>query len=153
MTVDNQENLIVNIGGHTKLFNKQFVKDALKAHLIEEENKKLTFCANYNREQEKNPVLGYKTSTIAQELDAYSPKANWITTHTAERIKTDSVVEAVREDLLRRSQLGIAKYGTLLTREDIDLKGWLQHAYEENLDMANYLKRTIIELEKKENGN
>jgi len=143
MTVDNQENLIVNIGGHTKLFNKQFVKDALKAHLIEEENKKLTFCAKYNREQEKNP----------QELDAYSQKANWITTHTAERIKTDPVVEAVREDLLRRSQLGIAKYETLLTREDIDLKGWLQHAYEENLDMANYLKRTIIELEKKENGN
>lgn len=62
----------------------------------------------------------------------------------------DAVVEAVREDLLRRSQLGIAKYGVTLERTDLALKGWLQHAYEEVLDTANYLKRTIIEIERSE---
>ena len=60
----------------------------------------------------------------------------------------DSVVEAVREDLLRRSQVGIKKYGITLERIDLSLKDWLQHAYEETLDSANYLKRAIIELEK-----
>lgn len=63
---------------------------------------------------------------------------------------TDKVVEAVRADLLQRSQVGIKKYNTTLERTDLDLKDWLQHSYEECLDMANYLKRCIIELENSE---
>ncbi len=59
----------------------------------------------------------------------------------------DRVVEAVRADLLRRSQLGIKKYGVTLERDDLSLKDWLQHAYEETLDQANYLKRAIISIE------
>lgn len=59
----------------------------------------------------------------------------------------DKIVEAVRADLLQRSQVGIKKYNTTLERTDLELKDWLQHAYEEALDMANYLKRSIIELE------
>lgn len=62
----------------------------------------------------------------------------------------DRVVEAVRADLLRRSQLGIKKYGVTLERTDLSLKDWLQHAYEETLDQANYLKRAIIEIEKQQ---
>lgn len=58
----------------------------------------------------------------------------------------DPVVEAVRADLLRRSQAGIEKYGTMLTRTDIDLQGWVRHALEEVLDLANYLKRIEMEL-------
>lgn len=59
----------------------------------------------------------------------------------------DPVVEAVREDLLRRSQIGIEKYGTTLARKDLNLRDWLQHAYEEHLDAANYLKRAIMEID------
>jgi hypothetical protein len=59
----------------------------------------------------------------------------------------DPVVEAVRADLLARSQVGIAKYGVTLARTDLDLRDWVQHAYEETLDKANYLKRVIIELD------
>jgi hypothetical protein len=62
----------------------------------------------------------------------------------------DKIVEAVRADLLQRSQVGINKYNTTLERTDLDLKDWLQHAYEEALDMANYLKRSIIEIENNE---
>lgn len=58
-----------------------------------------------------------------------------------------SVVEAVRTDLLRRSKAGIAKYGTTLDRTDLSLRDWLQHAYEETLDNANYLKRAILALD------
>lgn len=65
-------------------------------------------------------------------------------------VSPDPVVSAVRQDLLDRSNVGISKYNNTLDREDIDLKGWLQHAYEECLDQANYLKRSIIEIEKNE---
>jgi hypothetical protein len=62
----------------------------------------------------------------------------------------DVVVEAVRNDLLERSKLGIKKYGTTLADNPLNLKQWLQHAYEESLDLSNYLKCAIMELEKNE---
>lgn len=64
----------------------------------------------------------------------------------------DNVVEAVRADLLQRSQLGIAKYGRTLDRTDLDLRACVQHAYEEALDLSNYLKRSIMELDEKHHG-
>ena len=58
----------------------------------------------------------------------------------------DTIVVEVRKDLRERSEIGIEKYNTTLDRTDIDLKGWLEHAYEETLDKALYLKRAIREL-------
>lgn len=58
----------------------------------------------------------------------------------------DKIVEAVRYDLRERSERGIKKYGVTLDRQDLNLKDWLQHAYEETLDKALYLKRAIDEL-------
>ena len=55
----------------------------------------------------------------------------------------DTVVEEVRDDLLRRSQTGISKYGVTLDRTDLSHREWLQHAYEEALDHALYLKRAM----------
>ena len=69
----------------------------------------------------------------------------------AEPPVVDSIIEAVRADLLRRSQFGIAKYGVSLDRTDYKLRDWLQHAYEECLDQANYLKRAIVTIDR-ENG-
>lgn len=63
---------------------------------------------------------------------------------------TDKVVLAVMADLNKRSEAGLSKYNTSLERTDLDLKDWLQHAYEECLDQANYLKRAIMELEGEE---
>ena len=60
---------------------------------------------------------------------------------------TDKVVEAVRKDLLDRSNVGINKYGTTLDGNSGNLRYWLNHAYEECLDQANYLKRAIMELD------
>lgn len=64
----------------------------------------------------------------------------------------DPVVDEVRSDLLARSQVGLAKYGVGLDRTDLKLRDWLQHAYEETLDQANYLKRAIIEIDAQEAG-
>jgi hypothetical protein len=62
---------------------------------------------------------------------------------------TDPVIEAVCADLRARSAVGLRKYGVGLDRTDLALVDWLQHAYEEALDMANYLKRSIMELQSK----
>jgi len=63
-------------------------------------------------------------------------------------VKTiDPIVRAVMQDLDQRSVVGFTKYGTTLARKDLALRDWLQHAYEETLDQANYLKRAIIELD------
>lgn len=61
----------------------------------------------------------------------------------------DSVVEEVRLDLKKRSKIGIKKYNTTLDRTDLSLEDWLQHAYEETLDKALYLKRAIREISEK----
>lgn len=61
--------------------------------------------------------------------------------------QTDPIVDAVRADLLARSQVGIRKYGVTLAENPIQLRDWLQHAYEEALDMANYLKAAIVKLD------
>ena len=57
--------------------------------------------------------------------------------------QTDTIVQAVQSDLQARSEMGIAKYGTTLDRTDLSEKDWLQHAYEEALDLALYLKKLI----------
>ena len=51
-------------------------------------------------------------------------------------------------DIKRRQELGIAKYGTTVAQNPLDLRQWLQHAYEEKLDDAAYMKRAIQELDK-----
>ena len=51
-------------------------------------------------------------------------------------------------DIVRRQQLGIAKYGTTVEANPLAFKQWLDHAYEETLDLAIYLKRAMEELEK-----
>lgn len=58
----------------------------------------------------------------------------------------DTTVQSVINDLNSRSELGIKKYGTTLSDNNLTHKEWLQHAYEEALDMALYLKRAMEEL-------
>jgi hypothetical protein len=60
---------------------------------------------------------------------------------------SDPVVEAVCEDLRGRSRLGVQKYGVTLAGAGLPLRASLQHAYEEALDLANYLKTTLMRLD------
>jgi hypothetical protein len=64
----------------------------------------------------------------------------------------DPVVEANRALLLRRSQVGIAKYGVMLNRTDLSHRAWLQHALEEALDLANYLQAAIQQIDSGESA-
>jgi hypothetical protein len=54
---------------------------------------------------------------------------------------TDSIVFDTIKDLASRAEVGLAKYNTTMDREDLIASDWVQHAYEECLDMALYLKR------------
>ena len=59
----------------------------------------------------------------------------------------DPVVESVRALLLKRSQLGMAKYGCDMTRTDLDLIQWHQNRLEECLDEAVYTMRIIWQMQ------
>lgn len=61
----------------------------------------------------------------------------------------DPVVEKVRADLLARSQVGIKKYGTTLDASGLSEDEFMQHAYEEVLDLANYLAGLLLKREAK----
>ena len=50
-------------------------------------------------------------------------------------------------DIVRRQQIGINKYGTTVADNPLELRQWVQHAYEEALDQAIYLKRIMEKLD------
>lgn len=53
----------------------------------------------------------------------------------------------VCEDIARRQAYGVVKYGKTLAANRLPFSAWLQHAYEEALDFACYLKRAQVELQ------
>lgn len=53
----------------------------------------------------------------------------------------------VCKDIAERQRKGVAKYGVTVADNPLSLKEWLQHAYEESLDLPIYLKRAIMAME------
>lgn len=58
---------------------------------------------------------------------------------------TNKVNEHVCLDIMERAQHGAVKYGTTVDRTDLNEVEWLQHAYEESMDLCVYLKRVLME--------
>jgi len=54
----------------------------------------------------------------------------------------------VCEDIQSRAVKGREKYGLTVADNPLNLRQWLQHAYEEALDMAIYLRRAMQEMDK-----
>ena len=50
-------------------------------------------------------------------------------------------------DIARRQAHGLAKYGTSVAANPLELRAWLVHLYEELLDAAVYTRRAIAELD------
>lgn len=46
-------------------------------------------------------------------------------------------------DISNRQKVGINKYKTTVADNPLALRDWAQHAYEESLDLAIYLKKII----------
>lgn len=55
----------------------------------------------------------------------------------------------VCQDITQRQELGINKYKTTVINNPLNLKQWMQHAYEETLDQAIYLKRAMHEIDER----
>ena len=61
--------------------------------------------------------------------------------------KSTDIELEVATDILERQKKGVAKYGCTVADNPLDLRQWMQHAYEEALDMAVYLKRAMREVD------
>ena len=53
------------------------------------------------------------------------------------------ILYTIIDDLLAREDKGLKEYGTTMDRTDLTEIDWLQHAYEEALDLSIYLKKLI----------
>lgn len=67
-------------------------------------------------------------------------------TEAAAAISPTGTEARVCADITRRQALGLAKYGTTVEANPLPLPAWLQHAYEETLDQAIYLRRAMEEM-------
>ena len=61
------------------------------------------------------------------------------------------ILYSIIDDLLERQEKGIKEYGTTMDRTDLNEIDWLQHAYEEALDLSIYLKK-LIKIKQNENA-
>ena len=55
--------------------------------------------------------------------------------------KADSIVDHIVDKFISRSNVGKAKYGTTLDREDFSLYDWCEHSIEEAMDLILYLRK------------
>ena len=53
----------------------------------------------------------------------------------------DKIVENVVNTILKRSEVGLKKYGTNLNRNDLTELEWINHAQEEAMDLILYLEK------------
>ena len=58
-----------------------------------------------------------------------------------------SIEAMVCTEIAARQAKGVAKYGTTVAENPLTLREWLQHALEECLDQAVYLRRAIAEID------
>lgn len=63
-------------------------------------------------------------------------------------MKATGTEARVCADIAGRQAKGLAKYGTTVEANQLYLRAWLQHAYEEALDQAIYLKRAMEEMDR-----
>jgi hypothetical protein len=67
-------------------------------------------------------------------------------THDFDNLQSETYKEVIT-DLIAREKMGRIKYGVTVDKANLSEQEWLNHAYEEALDFAIYLKR-IMKLKK-----
>ena len=63
----------------------------------------------------------------------------------------DPIVMSVMTKFYERSQVGIKKYNTMLTRDDLSILEWISHLQDELMDATLYLERLKQEFKTNEN--
>ena len=112
------------------------------------------YCYLCEQEQYKTNVMNNSTNdtrlAISQSLMEESIPGSLdknlmaALVEVATQLPKDPITCAVMEDLKSRADRGLQKYNTTLGENDH--QNMLQHAYEEALDLAQYLKKEIVTL-------
>ena len=66
--------------------------------------------------------------------------------HTADNKPIKHASDLLNEvivDMIMREKKGFSEYKQTMDRDDLTQREWIQHAYEEALDLALYLKKII----------
>lgn len=63
-------------------------------------------------------------------------------------VRVEGTESRVCEMIAKRQQLGIAKYGTTVAKNRLELRAWMMHSLEEKLDDAVYMMRAIEEIDR-----
>jgi hypothetical protein len=90
---------------------------------------------------------------IGQAVDGATVRRRIVTTREVLKRATGKrpdIEQQVCQDILDRQKLGIAKYVKTLDYNPLELREWLQHALEECLDQAVYLRRAMAEMDEQE---
>lgn len=115
-------------------------------------NGRMALCARILINGCKNAGTGYQALA---EWDAARGLPNAVApsvpkTNGSMQNNPTGIEAQVCADIARRQQLGLQKYGTTVADNPLNLRQWCQHAYEEALDMAVYMRRIIAQLDKME---
>ena len=86
---------------------------------------------------------------MTKNSEIYGKRTYYEVDNTRVIEKTDSVVDSIIDEHIKRAKLGKAKYNNTLDRTDLSVIEYLQHAKEEALDLALYLEKTIQMLQGK----
>lgn len=68
-------------------------------------------------------------------------RTGWGNRQTRTIEQTDTIVDSIIDQFVRRARMGKQKYNTDLDREDLSLVEWLDHAIEEHMDAILYLQK------------
>lgn len=96
----------------------------------------------YDRE---SGVITYMTPDLYVHFEQILAKVKLYSPTLIEDTETEVIC-----DIKRRQKSGIEKYKTTVGNSPGGLRYWLNHAYEETLDKAIYLKRAIQEIDHQE---
>lgn len=157
MTITQNEQLIINLGKGTRIFEKDHVKKALEAYEVK------TGCANYERDNVLMSEMEQNVADYIIGVDPYKKDGKDFSyevsvlkhKHFVEQMKqrakeydniknveeTDPIVEQVRQKLLDRSTAGLKKYNTTIW--DNTDENYIKHLQDELLDGANYCEQML----------
>lgn len=99
-----------------------------------------------------NHYLGYQQegySDLSQDQKIAIIPQVVLSNHVDAKHTSDSIVNTVIDSFIKRSNLGLQKYGTTLDRDDLNVLDWIQHAQEEHMDAILYLEKLKQEVIKK----
>jgi len=99
-----------------------------------------------------NHYLGYQQegySDLSQDQKIAIIPQIVLSNYVEAKHTSDSIVNTVIDSFIKRSNLGLQKYGTTLDRDDLNVLDWIQHAQEEHMDAILYLEKLKREVIKK----